>query len=710
MTRINRTVLHESVPTISTFTNGGTVRTSNDLFKTKTNTILFWSGEVPKKVPANSTPESTGGIGDGAWVQLIGETQSVFATGGELLTGDTVKYNGDYYTTVHDVTVLPSTKPSDYPDTFINLGTLVHSPDYSISNFKGTFHERFQSANSVYGRVYIPKGVYELDTPILVQADTYVQGENGTVIKWVGETEPTIPNVTGRVGVFDVVNENASYSIDSIVFETSRNIPVYVNVLRGFVKSVNCVFSKGADYPVVKNSSRVHNGYNSLDGEMLTDSCGIYTKYGVVAYAKGSTFYKEDNKTKNRVVNCTIDCPSTYDTSVGFGYSEFSGNVVRDSTAPYYNLPVYYLQTDTDWKVTSGSISIDRNYLTGTGSVQYKHNKFTGKECNVFVVCDSTVQPRVDSKEMEQLRDGVYTISTDSFQNLTLNVTGSGSVYRVTILAKSAKAMMYTAYADYQVCCNNKFLNVNRAMTSGIDARNITFTGNYTLGGRCLTIDTVSYNPSPNVFEHNVATTDVSGNLFECSIDSAWITGSSVSISNNRFQYCGYFGTQKTAVAVNTDSFPNSSMGGVVLEGNTFIGSPSRLLRVTSGTCVVGTNYHDSSANLDSVSIYQASSGGKVLFSVSQSTTIDDSEFTLNDGFGLYNITSTGTVTVKLPSRVYHLNEMYEGTIVVPSTDTTLQFKTVSGSASINGKSSEAVTGKLMYRVVNTGGNNYLVQ
>ncbi|QAX92390.1 tail fiber protein [Providencia phage vB_PstP_PS3] len=74
MAKVNRTVLHDSVPTFQEFSTGGVVRTKYDLFKNKDG-LWEWHGTFPKTVPAGSTPESTGGIWsdtnpDGLWVNV----------------------------------------------------------------------------------------------------------------------------------------------------------------------------------------------------------------------------------------------------------------------------------------------------------------------------------------------------------------------------------------------------------------------------------------------------------------------------------------------------------------------------------------------------------------------------------------------------------------------------------------------------------------
>lgn len=58
MNKINRTVLHESVLTCTTFSKGGTARTINDRFITDDGTEYEYTGTFPVQVPAGSVPDS----------------------------------------------------------------------------------------------------------------------------------------------------------------------------------------------------------------------------------------------------------------------------------------------------------------------------------------------------------------------------------------------------------------------------------------------------------------------------------------------------------------------------------------------------------------------------------------------------------------------------------------------------------------------------
>lgn len=90
MSRINRTVLHDSIPTFNTFKKGGVVRSINDLFSDGSS-MYQYLGQLPLVVEPNSTPS------DG-WVPLwSNDVLSVLGedSGASLIgtnTGDSVQY------------------------------------------------------------------------------------------------------------------------------------------------------------------------------------------------------------------------------------------------------------------------------------------------------------------------------------------------------------------------------------------------------------------------------------------------------------------------------------------------------------------------------------------------------------------------------------------------------------------------------------------
>ncbi|MCO4151550.1 tail fiber/spike domain-containing protein [Citrobacter freundii] len=57
--------------TLDSFEDGNTLTLPNQVLRLEaTGEYYRWDGAFPKTVPAGSTPDSAGGIGDGAWVAV----------------------------------------------------------------------------------------------------------------------------------------------------------------------------------------------------------------------------------------------------------------------------------------------------------------------------------------------------------------------------------------------------------------------------------------------------------------------------------------------------------------------------------------------------------------------------------------------------------------------------------------------------------------
>ncbi|QDH85507.1 virion protein [Proteus phage vB_PmiP_RS8pmA] len=69
MSKINRTVLHNNVPTVQLFSTGGCVRSYNDFFMDTESNLWKYTGVLPVTVPPNTTPEST------EWLQITNKPQ-----------------------------------------------------------------------------------------------------------------------------------------------------------------------------------------------------------------------------------------------------------------------------------------------------------------------------------------------------------------------------------------------------------------------------------------------------------------------------------------------------------------------------------------------------------------------------------------------------------------------------------------------------------
>lgn len=88
----------------ATFLNGGSLASRKDLiWDDSSKSWYFWSGNLPKQVPAASSPQDTGGVSSGAWVSVGNSTLSSTEDGlGDALICVKQPYAGAVARTQHD--------------------------------------------------------------------------------------------------------------------------------------------------------------------------------------------------------------------------------------------------------------------------------------------------------------------------------------------------------------------------------------------------------------------------------------------------------------------------------------------------------------------------------------------------------------------------------------------------------------------------------
>ncbi|MGO0676858.1 hypothetical protein, partial [Citrobacter werkmanii] len=147
-----------------TFTTGATVSTPNEvLFNPADNSYYKWTGSFaggPKVVPEDSTPETTGGIGPGAWIN-VGDT----ALRSELKTGNGSLVNTRYGTLDEYVEKTPSLLATKYMDETEMLA--LESGDLSV-NHQPKVQQVMDEAHRLKCSVYFPPGTYCFDTAVNV--------------------------------------------------------------------------------------------------------------------------------------------------------------------------------------------------------------------------------------------------------------------------------------------------------------------------------------------------------------------------------------------------------------------------------------------------------------------------------------------------------------------------------------------------------------
>lgn len=147
MTKVNRTVLHESVCTIQELQVGGSVRTKNDLFMDPLGTLYQYIGAVPYTV-AQGTVITQADLNsptnpDGKWIIIGGsDSNKVIKELGYTVAGSVINhknellfYKGMYYQTLSDVFPVNDLTEPENTDKWVCLGAFITAPVSEALNF-----------------------------------------------------------------------------------------------------------------------------------------------------------------------------------------------------------------------------------------------------------------------------------------------------------------------------------------------------------------------------------------------------------------------------------------------------------------------------------------------------------------------------------------------------------------------------------------------
>ncbi|MFY2736257.1 glycosyl hydrolase family 28-related protein [Pseudocitrobacter faecalis] len=216
--------------TLDSFETGNTVSLPNQVLRYEaTGEYYRWDGALPKAVTAGSTPESTGGVGVGAWLsvgdatamaalnQLIIELSSGSIDKGDALIGVKQPFNDTVNRTQHDK----------------NAETLSIRDFYNPADTDWT--NAFKKAARVSADegkiIFIPAGEYIVSDSIPLYDDGYgtvpspdVQSYNkGNGTKFIGEGRKTVI----------IKNAQSSKDINAVFYIDSSNIIPAENGKRG---------------------------------------------------------------------------------------------------------------------------------------------------------------------------------------------------------------------------------------------------------------------------------------------------------------------------------------------------------------------------------------------------------------------------------------------------------------------------------------------
>lgn len=264
------------------FDTGATVSTPNEvLFNPADNSYYKWTGSFAsggKVVPQGSTPESTGGIGPGAWLSVgdasvrpwvsqnfeeaeYKKLQNVsFATGTTILNADEVLFNaatGFYYQYKGQlpVTVAPGSTPdanwrcvgdANYPLTVESFGAVAYTvpSDESIPDTAISASTAFQLMFDNMGYINVPDGNtfgYLIDAPVrLFGQQRWTVDLKGCVIAKVTSTKTGLADYIPMSGTYVEGNVNCVFMVNG---PTCR----YWEFIGGYI---DCHLAPSEDRPV----------------------------------------------------------------------------------------------------------------------------------------------------------------------------------------------------------------------------------------------------------------------------------------------------------------------------------------------------------------------------------------------------------------------------------------------------------------------------
>lgn len=291
-----------------TFTTGATVSDPNEvLFNTADNAYYKWTGSFasgPKVVPENSTPDSTGGIGPGKWLS-VGDTvlRSNLASPadnfGDAMIGVKQPFTGSVARTQHDKNA-DTVSAKDFGATgdgtvhplsskFATLAAAQAVYPFVTSLTQTLDYAGIQAAINTNKNVFVPSGIYFINTSLLMTSNNTIRGETNTQIN----RPSTFISVIGNISCFHYGAFFNSANIENFYIYYDGGKPTAANGNDG---KVGILFDGGDTSPGV-----IHIKNVEIDGAWwgVYDNSGNYlAKYTQVWVRRSSHgFYKANGTT-----------------------------------------------------------------------------------------------------------------------------------------------------------------------------------------------------------------------------------------------------------------------------------------------------------------------------------------------------------------------------------------------------------------------------
>ena len=252
--------------TMDSFEDGNTLTLPNQILRLEDSGEYYrWDGSFPKVVPIGSTPESTGGVGPGAWMSVgdasarqwaetvfralpVARAQGSFQSGGVAESNSTALLNtqdGFYYTPVSGTITVPS---GSAPDSNWKCIGLLNGYDFSdVRNWVIDFSDA--DANTAIlqlmadsqgdgGSIIVPGGVIVSFNILWIKNRFFTISGNGTI-------DGTLRICKGSYASSSDIYMN--FSISGVRFKTDRNLKDAIQLIYARVGDIQCSGVEGYD-------------------------------------------------------------------------------------------------------------------------------------------------------------------------------------------------------------------------------------------------------------------------------------------------------------------------------------------------------------------------------------------------------------------------------------------------------------------------------
>ena len=335
--------------TMDSFEDGATLTLPNQVLRYEANGEYYrWDGEFPKTVPAGSTPDSTGEVKLGAWVS-VGDASlrtELNSSSGAGLIGYNQKTSA-----VRRVLI-------DKLNEFVSVTDFIRDSDEDDTT-------GIQSALNVGGKVYLPDGVFNVSSPLVLNSNTFFYGpgkinstnQTDSVIKIVNSLNVTIEGISVSRSLAS--NPGGSSLSSDILVDNSQMIRI--NLAKTEISRIgNCI--------LVTNGSRdvnVAGCYCTTDGSFdaselqtadtvaspngifIADSCRDILVYGntcenighgvMIQNVSGTTPIYNVIVSNNNIRKCSSYGVLSYRLSESIYNVNISDNIIEDVYGSYYN-------------------------------------------------------------------------------------------------------------------------------------------------------------------------------------------------------------------------------------------------------------------------------------------------------------------------------------------------------------------------------------